>query len=320
VEGRLAGVWPFFQCRLPLIGKALLPVGAHAADAFDPVARPEVMPILISALAGLCGKFSFAWLPLVSRDFTQRMLEPELKKNRHLIRKRALRFLIDLDRFTSFHDYFEMVFGPKTRQSLRRKSRRLFEEGDVRFLLLEKPAEIVSWLERVMNLERASWKGNAGVGIFHRPDHRAFYQLLLENLAGRGRLRLALLTIGDKLAAYEIGLLGTDYYCMHSMAFDPEFAAFSPGRLLMLHSLEKCINEKRRLYDFMQNDQEFKRQMATSDSHLWDCIILSRSSKGLAILAAVKAIHAWTDWRHGSAIKPGSLERNNHAQEPKAKK
>jgi CelD/BcsL family acetyltransferase involved in cellulose biosynthesis len=131
-----------------------------------------------------------------------------------------------------------------------------------------------------MDLEKASWKGEEGVGAFKRATHRAFYHLLMESLAARGRLRLSILTVDRELAAYEIGILGTDNYCMHGTAFDPELAPFSPGRLLMLHVIEKCIGEKRRIYDFLQNDQEFKRQMSTHESSFWDWIVLPERCAG----------------------------------------
>jgi CelD/BcsL family acetyltransferase involved in cellulose biosynthesis len=148
-----------------------------------------------------------------------------------------------------------------------------------------------------MQLEKVSWKGEEGVGIFMRATHRAFYHLLMENLSARGRLRLSILTIDDQLAAYEIGILGTDNYCMHGTAFDPELASFSPGRLLMLHVLEKCMSEKRRIYDFLQNDQEFKRQMSTQSSSFWDWIVLPQSLRGLILLGIVRTLHVFSDWK-----------------------
>lgn len=298
-EGLLVGVWPFFEHRIPLVGTSLLPVGAHAADLFDPLAREDAMLPLAEALCELCGGYAFAWLPLLSRSFADDVVQPTMKSKtaRHLLRKRTLRFLIELDRFKNFEDFMQMIFGPKTRQNLRRKSRRLAEKGVVRFQSLEAPEEISPWIAKAMQLEKTSWKGEEGVGAFKRATHRAFYHLLLENLAARKRLRMGILTLDDRLAAYEIGVLGKDNYCMHGTAFDPALAPFSPGRLLMLHALEKCIAEKRRIYDFLQNDQEFKRQMSTHESSLWDWIVFPRSLRGMVLLGLVGLTHRWSEWK-----------------------
>ena len=310
-EGRLVGVWPFFEHRIPVIGISLLPVGAQAADLFDPVARQDAMGPLVEALCALCKNYSFAWMPLLSLQFANQVLQPAIKsgKGRHFLRKRTERFLVELDKFKSFEDFMHMVFGPKTRQSLRRKARRLDEKGEVRFQSLETPEEVSPWITKAMQLEKVSWKGEEGVGIFKRATHRAFYHLLMENLAARGRLRLSILTVNDELVAYEIGILGTDNYCMHGTAFDPAMASFSPGRLLMLHVLEKCIGENRRIYDFLQNDQEFKRQVSTHASSFWDWIVFPRSLRGALLLVLVRTLHNCSEWKRRRAKKIEEAKR-----------
>ena len=307
-EGLLVGVWPFFEHRIPLMGTALFPVGAQAADLFDPVARRDAMPFLADALCDLCKNYAFAWLPLLSQGFADDVLQPIVKSESalHLLRKRTIRLLIGLERFKNFEDFLQMVFGPKTRQNLRRKSRRLAEKGVVRFQDLEAPEEVSAWTTKAMQLEKVSWKGEEGVGAFNRATHRAFYHLLLESLAAAGRLRLGILTLDDQLVAYEIGILGKQSYYMHGTAFDPELAAFSPGRLLMLHALEKCFSEKRGSYDFLQNDQDFKRQMSTHQSSLWDWIVCPRSLRGWVLLFAFGTLHRWSEWKLRSATKRNS--------------
>lgn len=297
--GRLVGVWPFFEHRIPLLGTVLFPVGAQAADLFDPVATEEAMRPLAEALCEISNDYAFSWLPLLSLSFANDVVQPAMKSGSalHLFRKRTVRLLIELDRFKDFEDFMQMVFGPKTRQNLRRKARRLGERGVVRFQTLETPEDASVWISRAMELEKLSWKGEEGVGAFKRATHRAFYHLLLENLATRGRLRLSILTVDDKLAAYEIGILGKQSYCMHGTAFDPELASYSPGRLLMLHAVEKCFSENRRIYDFLQNDQDFKRQMSTHLSSFWDWIVLPHSLRGTLLLFFLKWMHRWNGWK-----------------------
>ena len=121
----------------------------------------------------------------------------------------------------------------------------------------------------------------------------------------------------DQLAAYEIGILGNQSYYMHGTAFDPELAAFSPGRLLMLHALEKCFSEKRQVYDFLQNDQDFKRQMSTHQSSLWDWIVCPRSLRGWALLLVFGTVHRWSEWKLRRAMihKPSPTKEADSARD-----
>lgn len=311
-NGALSGVWPFFEYRLPAFGKALLPAASQAADLFDPVASPEAREPLVSALADAMPEFNFAWLPLLTRHFAEEVLQPAMDGLKHpcLLRQRTPRFLVELDRFEDFTSYTETVFGPKTRQNLRRKARKLSELGEVEMRSLDSAAEIAPWISRMVQLEQAGWKWQERAGIFQLAEMRGFYQLLLQNLAGRRRVRVCILTLNGRLLAHEIGFLGKDYYCMHSTAFDPEFAAHSPGRLLMLFAIGKCMDDGTRIYDFLQNDAEFKRQMSTSESHLWDWILFPSSFRGKIWKQAIRVVHWWKDRKNDRLRKEGALERD----------
>lgn len=310
-DGRLVGVWPFFEYLLPAFGKALLPAASQAADLFDPVAIPEAREALVSALAENLQGFNFVWLPLLTRSFAEEVLQPSMKtlKFPHLLRQRTPRFLVELERFEDFTSYTATVFGPKTRQNLRRKARRLAEAGDVQMRVLDTAKDIAPWLPKMVELEKSSWKWQERAGIFQLAQMRGFYDLLMQNLAARHRVRVCILTVDGRLIAHEIGFLGMDSYCMHSTVFDPEFAGQSPGRLLMLFSIQKCIEEGRRIYDFLQNDAEFKRQMSTSESRLWDLILLPNSFRGRIWKQLIRVVQWWRDFRNNPTRREGSLER-----------
>lgn len=308
--GRLEGWWPFFECRLPVIGTALLPACAHAADVFDPLATPDAERALVEALERLADSYAFAWLPLLSSGFTVSNIEPLARENpsRHLVRPRTPQLEIDLSQFEDFDEWEQTTFGPKSRQSLRRKQRRLEDNHGIAFLDIADPAEAVRWMDRIAELEKSSWKGEEGVGVFKRADHRAFYRILFESLAAKGHLRLSLLLVDDQPAAYEIAFWNGRRHAMHTMAFDPAYAAYSPGRLLLLHSVRRCFAEQTAVFDFLQNDQAYKRQMANRESQLHDWIVFPGNLRGRLIRVAVRAVHTWTEWqaRRRKASEAGS--------------
>jgi CelD/BcsL family acetyltransferase involved in cellulose biosynthesis len=311
---RLVGVWPFFEYRLPVFGKGLVPAGAQAADLFDPVGIPESMAPMVEALAETVPEFRFVWLPLLSRQFADEVLKPCMGRIRmpHLLRWRTPRFLVDFDRFESFPVYMETVFGPKTRQSLRRKARRLSDEGKVEMRILEDVGEFRLWFPKMVQVEGRCWKAQTGDGIFQRSELRAFYKLLLERLLELGQARVAILTLNGKLVAYEVGFLGSDSYGMHSTVYDEEFAPHSPGRMLMLFSMQTCFEEGRRVYDFLQNDAEFKRQLATRESQMWDWILLPRTISGRLSRMVLQGVQSWTDRKNRNLHRHGSLERDRY--------
>jgi CelD/BcsL family acetyltransferase involved in cellulose biosynthesis len=301
----LRGVWPFFEQPVPLLRPLLLPVAAQVADLFDPIADARAVEPLTRAVLGLSAEYWAVWIPLLSDRFVSPDVRAFLQKStaRVLLRRRTVRLQIELGRHRDFEAYAEATFAKRVQQGLRRKLRRLEQQGRVEFVACDAAADIEQELSSVVRLERASWKHARQSGIFKDPAHHAFYFLLLQMLAGKRRVRLSLLRVGGELAAFEIGVLGGGSYCMHAIAFHPKFAAFSPGRLLVLSVLEKCFAEGRLHYDFMQNDQEFKRELSNREESFWDCVLIRRGVAGWIIS---RVIHILDWWRSGRPPAIGS--------------
>ncbi len=307
----LRGVWPFFEQPVPALRPLLLPVGAQVADLFDPVADPIAAALLWKELVALSGGYLAVWLPLLSDAFVAGGFGAFLEKTNIpcLVRRRAARLQIDLQRYPSFEAYGEATFQSRTRQGLRRKQRRLEEQGTVEFAVCETPEELERELPAVVRLERASWKHAGRAGIFKDAAHNAFYFLLLQELARKGRVRLSLLRVGGSVAAFELGVLGGGVYCMHTMAFDSRFAPFSPGRLLALFVVEKCFESGVARYDFLQNEQVFKRQMANREESFRDCILLRKGIVGRLVLLLIRLLDFWKSGRR----KPNSVQQPQDA-------
>jgi CelD/BcsL family acetyltransferase involved in cellulose biosynthesis len=307
----LRGVWPFFQQPVPLLRPLLLPVAAQVADLFDPIAEPSALPALWEQLRVESVRYSAVWLPLLSDAWVSHPFRGflEASRIRSLLRRRTTRLQIDLLRHPAFGDYVAATFQNRTRQSLRRKQRRMEQAGPLEWVTCDTPEAMEAQFPGVVALERASWKASRRAGIFKDPAHNAFYFILLQELARHGRVRLSLLKVGEALAAFELGVLGSDRYCMHAMAFHPRFSKYSPGKLLALSVLSGCFTEERPLYDFMQNDQEFKREMSNREEPLWDCVWVQPGIVGYLILAVVRLLHFWKSGREKAeksrGVEPG---------------
>jgi CelD/BcsL family acetyltransferase involved in cellulose biosynthesis len=82
----------------------------------------------------------------------------------------------------------------------------------------------------------------------------------------------------------------------------------------MLFSMKTCFEEGRKYYDFLQNDAEFKRQLSTRESRLWDWILLPRSLRGHALRLVLRGVQAWTDYKNRGLHRTGGLERERYPE------
>jgi hypothetical protein len=102
--------------------------------------------------------------------------------------------------------------------------------------------------ERILAVERRSWKGRTGVGIDREPM-RSFYRDMNRRLLDRGRRRLTFARLGDEDIAYIFGAVFGDTYRGLQFSFDSRFSSLSPGNLCQLEEIRRLVESGFRRYD-----------------------------------------------------------------------
>jgi CelD/BcsL family acetyltransferase involved in cellulose biosynthesis len=102
--------------------------------------------------------------------------------------------------------------------------------------------------ERLLAVERRSWKGRNGVGIDREPM-RSFYQDMNRRLLERGQRRLMFAQLEGEDVAYIFGGLFVDTYRGLQFSFDSRFASLSPGNLCQLEEVRRLVESGVRRYD-----------------------------------------------------------------------
>lgn len=112
--------------------------------------------------------------------------------------------------------------------------------------------------QRILAIERRSWKGQEGAGIDAGPM-RDFYREMLPRLARRGTLRVVFVRLDDTDIAYCFGgLFGASYRGLQ-ISFDDTHARHSPGVLAHMEMIAALIEEGASEYD-LGTDMEYKRR------------------------------------------------------------
>jgi hypothetical protein len=102
--------------------------------------------------------------------------------------------------------------------------------------------------DRVLAVERRSWKGLRGVGIDNEPM-RSFYRDIHERLGERGARRLTFAQVNGEDVAYILGGTFGDTYRGLQFSFDDRFAALSLGNLCQIHEVRRLSGTEIRRYD-----------------------------------------------------------------------
>jgi CelD/BcsL family acetyltransferase involved in cellulose biosynthesis len=136
---------------------------------------------------------------------------------------------------------FDRMVNQKRRRELDRQLRRLCEMGAVSFMSARTATEIEAAFGMFVTLEGSGWKGQRGTALARRQKVHEFARIAVTQLAQRGYASIDVMRVGDRpiaaLVRFDHGGLSVPW----KVAFDEEFAAFSPGKQLLCDETRRWL-------------------------------------------------------------------------------
>ncbi len=139
--------------------------------------------------------------------------------------------------------------SPELRRNLRRAERRAATRG-VSFEVVDDgvAASADADFERLLKVERRSWKGRSGAGINREPAC-SFYREIHRRLVERGLRRMVFARLDGEDVAYILGgVVGTTYRGLQ-FSFDETLSDLSLGNLCQLHEVRRLTEAGVETYD-----------------------------------------------------------------------
>ena len=269
-DNRLVAAWPFFE--YPAIGGRGLWVSlSDIANCLEPlVIRHDdaLLKTVFEALAQLLADYRFIWIPLLRGQWVRD------------IRNRAPIHFIDLNAQSDFESYLTDALGAKTRKSLRYDIRQLEQLGQVECITYRTPDDLLRFEVEMRSIEKVSWKGRERLGQLTGVSSEGFFHELLPKLMALGQAEITALRLNQMAIAFEIAVRQPGYYGFFHIAYLPDHHRHSPGKLLMLHNIERAMIERCEEFDFMQGGHEYKQKFCTGTRQLMDLFLCQRSLPG----------------------------------------
>jgi hypothetical protein len=217
---------------------------------------------------------------------------------------------------------FDEMVSHKRRRELDRQLRRLCEAGAVSFMCARSAMEIETAFNQFVTLEGAGWKGRRGTAMARRHKVQEFARIAVMQLAQMGHATIDVLRVGDKpiaaLIRFEQGSLSIPW----KIAFDEEYAAFSPGKQLMCDETRRWLLDGKveRVDPVCEEDNALLSQL-WRDREPYGTLFISSGRLGLAArlragFANLKAIGK----SQAKALIGGGLHRPKAKAEPKKKR
>lgn len=181
----------------------------------------------------------------------------------------------------------EAQLPARRRSDLRRARRRAEALGPVSFeWLAPRPEELDGSLALAWEVEARGWKGRAGTALREDPVLSAFFRAYAESASARGILRLALLRVGERVAAMQLAVeVGGRLWGLKT-GYDEAFARCSPGTLLLVETLRQAAALRLASYEFLGSVEPWTPLWTTCER---PCVALSAYPMSFCGLTALMA-------------------------------
>jgi CelD/BcsL family acetyltransferase involved in cellulose biosynthesis len=139
--------------------------------------------------------------------------------------------------------YIDRAISKHRRRELRRNLRRLSEAGALLFTTATAPLAVAAGLNDFLGLEARGWKGEAGTAAACHGDIHRFVAAAVGGLAAEGKVAIDRMLIDGRAIAATITLRSGDTAWFWKIAYDEEFARFSPGAMLAIALTEDLADD-----------------------------------------------------------------------------
>jgi CelD/BcsL family acetyltransferase involved in cellulose biosynthesis len=149
------------------------------------------------------------------------------------------------------------VLPSKIRENLGYFRRRAERVGQVSFETAT-AASLAEFIAALFRLHDARWQQLEQPGVLADPAIRRFHRAAAPLLHRAGLLRLHALRLDERIVAIMYAMAASCRTYCYLCSFDPEFAALSPGTLILGHSVWQAVREGAREIDFLRGQERFK--------------------------------------------------------------
>jgi CelD/BcsL family acetyltransferase involved in cellulose biosynthesis len=243
---------------------------ADVCDYMDFVITPSKERAFFTALLDKLNKDGIKELNLESlrHDSTVMTCLTDLAKDKgHDVTVNRENVSLDLDLPSTWNEYLKTL-SPKQRRETGRRFRRLDEEGDINYRVVEDAEpEVLDIFFKLMRVSRSD------KAAFLTAEMESFFRAMAQTMAEAGMLKLGLLEISKRPVAAVMCFDYNHKVYLYNSGYDPEYGYISVGLLSKLLSIKDSIERGKKVYDFLKGPEEYKYRLGGKEIPIYSCQI-----------------------------------------------
>jgi len=177
---------------------------------------------------------------------------------------------LELDLPDSWEEYLGML-NAKQRHEIRRKLRRLEEEGEVDYCTISDAEAVLHLIDTFFKLFKESREDKAA---FMTARMESFFRVMAKALAEVGLLKLGILKLNALPIAAVIYFDYQDTVYLYNSGYDPKFSSLSVGLLSKVLCIKDSIKMGKKKFDFMKGAEVYKYRLGGREVPISGCQIV----------------------------------------------
>lgn len=219
--------------------------------------RPEYLKALVEFLYGQLSGWQVLRFSLVKGSPSESLWFALAREKGLRFRKLSSRRSPYMVLNQAWPEYFATL-PKKFRWNLRQHESKLRAAGKVAYREFEHGDDLSMFLNAIWEIEQGSWKETAGTSITANDYQKRLYEDLIRVAAERNWFYGHLLELNGEPIAYVYGLLFNDVFCDLKESFKISYSKLSPGHVLKTFVLQRLLDRKVRIYDYMGVCEPYK--------------------------------------------------------------
>jgi len=176
---------------------------------------------------------------------------------------------LEMDLPSAFEDYLELL-TTKQRHEVRRKLRRLSEEGKIEYRFVNSGTALPTAMNTFFKMFIESRQDKAN---FMTERMKSFFNLLADTMAGVGLLRLGVLELDNQPVAEIMCFDYNNCIYLYNSGYDPRYTSLSAGLLSKVLAIKDSIEKGKKRFDFLKGEEIYKYHLGGKEVPLYRCQI-----------------------------------------------
>ena len=176
---------------------------------------------------------------------------------------------LEMDLPSDFEEYLEAL-STKQRHEVRRKLRRLSEEGKIEYRFVDSGGALPAAMDTFFKMFVESRQDKAN---FMTEQMKSFFNLLADTMAGIGLLRLGVLELDSQPVAEIMCFDYNNCIYLYNSGYDPRYTSLSAGLLSKVLAIKDSIEKGKKRFDFLKGAEIYKYHLGGKEVPLYRCQI-----------------------------------------------